>query len=77
MLKISGSLALQGFQELKTFENNVPFSGSKQGKKNGARNGKRRHKCATCNKRQRFNSGRWRNSNALWQLYSDDKQTAS
>ena len=51
------------------------FCGSKQVKKNGTRGGKQRYKCTACNKR--FSGGGRLDSDTLWQLYSDGKQTAA
>jgi len=61
---------------LKAFEHKkCLFCGSKQVKKNGTRDGKQRYKCTACNKR--FSGGGRLDSDTLWQLYSDGKQTAA
>ena len=51
------------------------FCGSKQVKKNGTRDGKQRYKCTACNKR--FSGSGRLESDTLWQLYSEGKQTAA
>ena len=61
---------------MKAFEHKkCLFCGSKQVKKNGTRDGKQRYKCTACNKR--FSGGGRLDSDTLWQLYSDGKQTAA
>ena len=53
------------------------FCGSKQVKKNGTRDGKQRYKCTACNKRFSGSGSGRLESDTLWQLYSDGKQTAA
>ena len=61
---------------MKAFEHKkCLFCGSKQVKKNGTRDGKQRYKCTACNKC--FSGGGRLDSDTLWQLYSDGKQTAA